>query len=258
MKLVRLIAKHRSLGRTGALRAIAAGRVAIDHQSITDTAHEVDRFAKVLLDTDVVQPGVRALYLMLHKPAGVVSATTDPEHQTVIDLIDDPDKHTLHIAGRLDRATTGLALLTNDGRWSKRITEKAFECPKTYLVETVDPINQSAIQAFADGFYFHTENITTLPAELEILDTHRARLTLREGRYHQVKRMFHRVNNRVVRLHRESIGGIRLPEDLLPGQWRPLSQKEMESFAQQTDASRPRRQPPPPANNTEMNSSPCG
>ena len=199
MKLVRLVAKHRSLGRTAALRAIAAGRVVVDRRTTSDAALDVDRFAMVLLDNEVVQPGARALYLMLHKPAGVVSATTDPEHPTVIDLIDDPDKHTLHIAGRLDRATTGLVLLTNDGRWSKRITEKAFECPKTYLVD------------------------------LEILDTHLARLTLREGRYHQVKRMFHRVNNRVVRLHRESIGLIVLPSDLEPAQWRPLRQEEIES-----------------------------
>ena len=231
MKLVRLLAKHRSLGRTRALRAIAAGRVLLNSRTTSEATLDVDRFATVLLDNEVVQPGARALYLMLHKPAGVVSATTDSEHQTVIDLIDDPDKHTLHIAGRLDRYTTGLVLLTNDGRWSKRITEKAFECPKTYLVETRDPIAPEAVETFARGFHFHTEDITTRPADLEILDTHLARLTLREGRYHQVKRMFHRVNNRVVRLHRESIGGVRLPDDLLPGQWRPLTQGEVESFA---------------------------
>lgn len=139
MKLVRLIAKHRSLGRTAALRAIAAGRAFVNGSAETDAGREIDRFAAVSLDGDSVQTGARALHLMLHKPAGVVSATTDPEHTTVIDLIHDPDKHTLHIAGRLDRSTTGLVLLTNDGRWSKRITEKTFQLPKTYLVETRDP-----------------------------------------------------------------------------------------------------------------------
>lgn len=229
MKLVRLIAKHRSLGRTAALRAIAAGRAFVNGSAETDAGREIDRFAAVSLDGDSVQTGARALHLMLHKPAGVLSATTDPEHTTVIDLIHDPDRHTLHIAGRLDRSTTGLVLLTNDGRWSKRITEKAFQLPKTYLVETRDPIPPEAVEAFARGFHFHTEDITTLPADLEILDTRLARLTLREGRYHQVKRMFHRVNNRVTRLHRERIAGIRLPSDLTPGAWRPLSPWEIES-----------------------------
>jgi 16S rRNA pseudouridine516 synthase len=140
----------------------------------------------------------------------------------VIDLIDAPDKHTLHIAGRLDRSTSGLVLLTNDGRWSKRIMAAEHKVPKVYLVETAEPIAMEAVAEFARGFYFHTEDITTLPAELVILDERRARLTLHEGRYHQVKRMFHRVNNRVTGLHRESIGPFCLPDDLKSGAWRFL------------------------------------
>jgi 16S rRNA pseudouridine516 synthase len=97
-------------------------------------------------------------------------------------------------------------------------------------VETLDPIRPEAVAAFAAGFYFHTEDLTTLPAELVILEERRARLTLYEGRYHQVKRMFHRVENRVVGLHRESIGGIRLPGDLAAGQWRALSPEERACF----------------------------
>ena len=99
--------------------------------------------------------------------------------------------------------------------------------PKVYLVETADPIAPEAVDAFARGFYFHTEDITTLPAELVILGERTARLTLHEGRYHQVKRMFHRVNNRVVSLHRESIGGIALPPDLKPRKWRMLTDQEI-------------------------------
>jgi 16S rRNA pseudouridine516 synthase len=164
---------------------------------------------------------------MLHKPTGILSATKDDQHPTVLDLIDDPDKHTLHIAGRLDRSTSGLVLLTNDGRWSKRLMAAEEKVPKVYLVETLDPIAPEAVDAFARGFYFHTEDITTLPAELVILSERTARLTLHEGRYHQVKRMFHRVSNRVVSLHRESIGGIALPPDLEPGKWRMLTDQEM-------------------------------
>ncbi|MBC8127185.1 MAG: pseudouridine synthase, partial [Gloeobacteraceae cyanobacterium ES-bin-144] len=138
-----------------------------------------------------------------------------------------PDKASLHLVGRLDRSTSGLVLLTNDGRWSKSLMSPARKVPKVYLVETCDPISPDAIEAFARGFYFHTEDLTTLPAKLEILAERKARLTLHEGRYHQVKRMFHRIGNRVTALHRESVGGIALPGDLLAGQWRNLTADEV-------------------------------
>ncbi len=227
MKLDRLIASHQSQGRQSAHRAIAARRVRVNGMIVTDGHHPVDRFTLVEIDDTVVQPPERALYLMLHKPVGILSATKDDQHPTVLDLIDDPDKHTLHIAGRLDRSTSGLVLLTNDGRWSKRLMTAEEKVPKVYLVETLDPIAPDAVAAFAAGFYFHTEDITTLPAELVILDEHRAQLTLHEGRYHQVKRMFHRVGNRVTQLHRQSIGTLALPADLPPGAWRMLTAHEV-------------------------------
>ncbi len=227
MKLDRLIAGYEAMGRQAAHLAIAARRVRVNEVCVTDGHHPVDRFMKLELDGVVIQEAARALYLMLHKPVGILSATKDDQHPTVIDLIDDPDKHTLHIAGRLDRSTSGLVLLTNDGRWSKRLMMAEEEVPKVYLVETLDPIAPDAVEAFARGFYFHTEDITTLPAGMVILDERRARLTLHEGRYHQVKRMFHRVGNRVTSLHRESIGGLALPADLPPGAWRALTAQEI-------------------------------
>ena len=227
MKLDRLIAAHQAMGRQAAHLAIAAKRVCVNGVIVTDGHHPVDRFMQVGLDDTIIQQPERALYLMLHKPTGILSATKDDQHPTVLDLIDDPDKHTLHIAGRLDRSTSGLVLLTNDGRWSKRLMAAEEKVPKVYLVETLDPIAPEAVDAFARGFYFHTEDITTLPAELVILGERTARLTLHEGRYHQVKRMFHRVNNRVVSLHRESIGGIALPPDLKPRKWRMLTDQEI-------------------------------
>ncbi len=227
MKLEDLLAKHRSMGKRGAKRCLSDGIVRVDGMPAADGRLDVDRFAAITAGEEVIQPGGRALYIMLHKPAGVVSATIDALHPTVIDLIDDPDKGTLHLAGRLDRATTGLLLLTNDGRWSKRITLPERKVAKVYLVETMELISSEAVAAFFQGFHFHTEDIFTAPAALEILDHRRARLTLYEGRYHQVKRMFHRVGNRVVSLHRESVGGIMLPGDLRPGEWRELTPAEV-------------------------------
>jgi len=227
VKLDRLIAKHDSLGRTEARRCIVTRRVKVNGRTVISHETEIDRFDRVELDAAVIQPGARRLHLMLHKPVGVVSATSDAEHATVIDLIDDPDKASLHLVGRLDRHTSGLMLLTNDGNWSKRLMAPEHHVAKVYRVETDGPIAPEAVEAFARGFYFHTENITTLPAELTILGEKLARVTLREGRYHQIKRMFHRVGNRVTALHRESIGTLTLPDDLPAGKWRPLTGEEI-------------------------------
>lgn len=227
MKLDRLLAKHDSMGRTKARALIVAGRVGVNGLPTRRIDHEVDRFTRVELDDIPLRPPERQLHLMLHKPVGVLSATSDPVHRTVIDLIDDPDRHTLHLVGRLDRNTSGLILLTNDGNWSKPLMAPETKVPKVYLVETRDPIPSSAVEAFAAGFHFHTEDLTTLPAALEILADRQARLTLHEGRYHQIKRMFHRIGNQVVNLHRESIGTIHLPPDLGPGEWRMLTEEEI-------------------------------
>jgi 16S rRNA pseudouridine516 synthase len=229
MKLDRLIAKHRQMGRTAALRAIAGRKVQVNDLVVADGHAEVDRFCTVMLDEEAVQVAERGLYLLMHKPVGWLSATKDAQHPTVLDLIDDPDKHTLHLAGRLDRNTSGLLILTNDGNWSKRLMAADFKVPKVYSVETDVPVPPEAVEAFARGFYFHTEDITTLPAKLEILGKHLARVTLHEGRYHQVKRMFHRVGCRVTALHRESVGALRLPEDLKPGEWREMMPEERQA-----------------------------
>lgn len=215
------------MGRNQARQRVVERRVTVDGVPAAQHDLEVSRFSRVELDGTVIRESERRLHLMLNKPVGILSATTDAEHRTVIDLIDDPDKSSLHLAGRLDRNTSGLLLLTNDGRWSKALMEPSRKVPKVYLVETQDPIPAEAVAAFADGFYFHTEDLTTLPADLEILSERRARLTLHEGRYHQVKRMFHRIGNRVTALHRESIGRIVLPADLETGEWRALAEQEI-------------------------------
>lgn len=229
MKLDRLIAKHRQMGRTAALRAIAGRKVQVNGLVVADGYAEVDRFSDVTLDDEPVQVAERGLYLLMHKPVGWLSATKDAQHPTVLDLIDDPDKHTLHLAGRLDRNTSGLLILTNDGNWSKRLMAADFKVPKVYRVETDVPVPPGAVEAFARGFYFHTEDITTLPVKLEILGEHLARVTLHEGRYHQVKRMFHRVGCRVTALHRGSVGMLGLPEDLKPGEWREMTPEERQA-----------------------------
>jgi len=226
MRLDRFLSKHSTHSNKTIRLKLATGAVELAGFPVADGAITVDEFSPVILDGQSLQQR-EPLYLMLHKPTGCVSATKDLQHRTVVDLLDHPRKSKLHIAGRLDFNTTGLLLLTNHGSWSKRLTLKHSGLAKVYRVTTEHPIPESAISRFADGFYFATENITTLPAKLEILTSHSARLTLVEGRYHQVKRMFGRLNNKVLALHRDSMAGIALDPALQPGEWRALTAGEI-------------------------------
>ncbi|MBK3866771.1 pseudouridine synthase [Pseudomonas stutzeri] len=227
MRLDRYLASRAQLSRQNVRRLLVEGRVRLDGEVARIGDQEIRAFDRIELDGELLQPGKTARYLMLHKPAGCVSATHDAAHRTVLDLIEQPDRHDLHIAGRLDFNTTGLMLLTNDGQWSRRLTQPASLQGKVYLVETEDPIDPACVEAFAHGMYFRFENLITLPAQLVLLGSHRARLTLHEGRYHQVKRMFGRFDNKVIRLHRESMGALVLDAALKPGCYRPLTPHEI-------------------------------
>ncbi|MBS8240934.1 pseudouridine synthase [Marinobacter lipolyticus] len=226
MKLSRILSNQNGVSRKQANRLIAAGLATVNGQVCTDAATEVDRFASVVVEGKTLQAGEPAIYLMLHKPAGYLSATEDDEHPTVMELLAPDLRPGLHIAGRLDRASTGLLILTNDGLWSRRLTEPRIKLPKIYRVSTAYPISPETAQRFAEGIWFNYEQLRTSPARLESLAATEARLTIYEGRYHQVKRMFHAVGNRVTALHREQMGAIRLDATLPPGAYRPLSRQE--------------------------------
>ncbi|WP_420234695.1 pseudouridine synthase [Pseudomonas sp. ABY48] len=202
-------------------------RVRIDGQTVNDPHAQVREFSRVEVDDQVLQAGRPARYFMLHKPPGCVSATRDPQHPTVLDWLDEPDKDDLHIAGRLDFNTTGLMLITNDGSWSRRLTQPQTKLPKVYYVETEQIITAEYADTFARGLYFAFEDLTTQPAALTLLGPRSARLSIVEGRYHQVKRMFGHFNNKVLRLHRERMGPLTLDARLEPGQYRALSLEEV-------------------------------
>ena len=186
-------------------RVLAQGRVTVDGLPERDGARLIDKFHKVRLDGQATQDNTPR-YLMLHKPPAVVCATRDSQHKTVIDLLDQPWKKQLHIVGRLDYNSTGLVLLSNDGQWSRRLSSPKTCLTKRYLVTTEEPIDSECIAAFRTGFFFPYEGITTRPAELKILGARRAEVELTEGRYHQIKRMFGRFNNKVLSIHRIAVG----------------------------------------------------
>jgi 16S rRNA pseudouridine516 synthase len=229
MRLDRFLSNLPQYSRQTARQLLVSGHVQVDGVVVCEGLYNVSQFSRIEVGNQLLQAGKPARYFMLHKPPGVVSATEHDEHRTVLDLLDEPDKAELHLAGRLDLNTSGLLLLTNDGQWSRRLTEPRSRLGKIYRVTTEQPISAEYIEVFAQGVYFAYEGLTTLPAELVILDSHSALLTLHEGRYHQVKRMFGHFQNKVIELHRLSMGAIELDPQLAPGQYRALNAAEIAS-----------------------------
>ncbi|MBE0484381.1 MAG: 16S rRNA pseudouridine(516) synthase [Bacterioplanes sp.] len=201
---------------------IAQGKVRLDDDCCRDPSRLVHRFSLITYQGRVIQ-AQSPVYIMLHKPVGVVCATRDEQHQTVLDLIDHPQKHELHIVGRLDLNSSGLVLLTNDGRWSSALTDPQHKVPKVYEVRVENPLTPDYVSDFANGMYFAYEDITTASAELTLTSTYTARVVLTEGKYHQIKRMFGRFRNPVLALHRVAIGDHVLPAQLAAGEWSVLS-----------------------------------
>lgn len=223
-RLDRFISKNSSFSISDTRLLVAQKRIILNGETAHSIQQRVTEFTNVVLDGISLQSKT-PVYLVLNKPKGFVSATKDIRHPTVMDLIQHPQKDELHIVGRLDFNTTGLMLLTNDGAWSRRISLPETKQVKTYEVTLSKPLSNEYIATFLEGIYFAYENITTQPARLEILSDYTARLSLTEGKYHQVKRMFGFFQNKVLELHRVSVGQLGL-DGLDVGQSRLLTKKE--------------------------------
>ncbi|MFT6913872.1 MAG: 16S rRNA pseudouridine516 synthase [Motiliproteus sp.] len=233
MRLDRFLALASDLSRARVRPLIMCGAVQVDGVRVRDLAFKVSSDQEVLLSGMPVAPR-GPVYLMLNKPEGVVCATTDAEHETVIDLLPEALRAGVHPAGRLDRDTTGMVLLTDDGQWSHRVTSPKHLCSKRYRVELAEPLSaaecEAAREQFSQGIMLRGETKPTLPAELIVDSSTRMQLLVTEGRYHQVKRMFAALGNKVERLHREQIGALVLDTDLEVGQYRVLSAQEIAQF----------------------------
>ncbi len=219
MRLDRLVGKWAGSGKRRTRELFEEGRVFLNGEVAEEGGFSVGKFDRVEVDGEVVQAR-RPRYVIMHKPLGVVSATIDEEHGTVIDLVDREWAAELHLAGRLDRFTSGLMILTNDSRYSESLTEPDRKVGKRYLVTLDQDIGDEVIEAFEAGMWFAKEKVTTAPARVELLSSRQCRLTIYEGKHHQVKRMFARFEMKVVGLHREAIGELELPDDLAVGEWR--------------------------------------
>jgi 16S rRNA pseudouridine516 synthase len=229
MRLDKYLCHATGLTRSNAQITIRLGQVTVDGKEVRDPSCKIGPQAHVAWrECEVAPQGHR--YYMLNKPQGVICATSDESHRTVLDLLDIDNRKGLHAAGRLDIDTTGLVLISDDGDWTHRITAPRHKCPKRYRVTLAEPLDASAVTQFAAGIELRSEEKKTQPATLEMITPTEVRLTIGEGKYHQVKRMFAAVGNHVVALHREAIGALQLDESLAPGEYRPLSEAERDLF----------------------------
>ena len=229
-RIDRYMSKKLNINRRDIKLMLAQGRIVINGDVIREIETIVEEFDHVLLDGELLQDK-KAIYIMMNKPIGVVSATKDNLHKTVIDLLPkDFLSNELHIVGRLDLNTSGLLLLTNDSRWSRKIMSPEAKVKKVYKVTLENNVTEETVTAFAKGMYFPFENITTLPAQLTILTHNVAEVVLMEGKYHQIKRMFGRFRNPVLALHRSSVGSLELDETLAAGESRALRSDEVNSI----------------------------
>lgn len=224
---------HQCLGisRSQASLLLRAGRITVNGTIVKSGSLHVNEQDVILFDDDSLQtPGENLYYYMLHKPQGYVCANADANHPSITQLFDLPLAEELHAAGRLDVDTTGLVLVTNDGQWSHRVTSPRKQCEKIYRVWLAEPISDETSKQFAEGILLRSETQPTRPAQLEIITPQEVLLTIHEGKYHQVKRMFAAVGNHVERLHREQIGALALDANLPEGDFRALTAEEISLF----------------------------
>lgn len=176
------------------------------------------------------------LYLMMNKPADVISATWDKMDQTVIDLLIEEDRHFEPFpVGRLDKDTEGLLLLTNDGKLAHQLLTPKNNIAKTYMAKVKHPIDEEDMKRFAEGIQL--EEFMTKPAVLErTVDDLIIRVTITEGKFHQVKRMVHAIDNEVLHLQRVSMGSLKLDESLALGEYRELTDEELSCLLQDIEA----------------------
>jgi 16S rRNA pseudouridine516 synthase len=230
MRLDKYIANSTGLSRSEVKRLIKAGEIAINREVAADPAIHINTLAdKVAFKGQALSESLPRYY-MLHKPKGYVCSSNDAEHPIALDLIEEDKKQKLHFAGRLDKDTTGLVLITDDGQWSHRITTPSSACSKYYSVTLEQPLAKHLPEVFEKGIQLKNEKRLTQPSQLIIKDDYHATLILQEGKYHQVKRMFAAIDNHVTELHRTQIGGVVLDPQLAQGEYRPLTSTEIASF----------------------------
>ncbi len=231
MRIDKLIANSTSWGRKEIKQFIKKGMVLCNGKVVNDAGFHVDETSdEVTLSGEKIIYS-KYVYLMLNKPDGYISATFDKHYSVVTELVPPEYAHYDPFpVGRLDIDTHGLLLLTNDGDLAHRLLSPKSHVPKTYFVRSAKPVNDSDIRTFSQGI--DLGDFTAMPAKLMPLKsgTNESLVTICEGKFHQVKRMFEAIDNEVIYLKRISMGGLVLDESLPEGECRPLTDEELQKL----------------------------
>jgi 16S rRNA pseudouridine516 synthase len=208
------------------------GQIKINDIIVKDSSKIIDTESDIVKYNNEIVEYVQYIYLMLNKPAGVVSATEDKYDETVIDLLGSVDRfYKPFPVGRLDKDTEGLLLITNDGKLAHNLLSPKKHVDKTYYVEVEEEVTQEDVKAFAAGVVLRDDEYKTMPAKLEIIESgypSKCYITIKEGKFHQVKRMFRAVDKQVIYLKRISMGPISLDHNLELGEYRHLIKEELD------------------------------
>ena len=216
--------------RTEVKKLIRQGKVTIDGVIVKCPEEKIDTQQQEVCVNGTPIAYEKFEYYMLNKPSGVVSATSDAKDKTVLDLIDSKKRKDLFPVGRLDKDTEGLLLITNDGELAHKLLSPKKHVDKIYFAKVQGVVTEADVESFAKGLDIGDGEYTK-PARLEIIisdEISEIQLTIQEGKFHQVKRMFEAVDKKVVYLKRISMGTLRLDENLALGEFRPLTQEELE------------------------------
>ena len=226
VRLDKYLADSGKATRSEARNIIKSGRISVDGCVVTRPETRIDEKSLVEMDGLTIG-GSKFIYIMMNKPAGVLSATEDSSQPTVTDLLSDDMKvRGLFPVGRLDKDTTGLLLLTNDGDFAHRVISPRSHVKKRYLAETDGTPTKEDSVRFENGITL-ADGTVCLPASLDIVGENRCIVTVVEGKYHQVKRMLASCGKPVVKLHRLSIGGLELDNQLAEASYRELKPEEL-------------------------------
>lgn len=236
-RLDKLLSSQSMMSRSDAAKRIQRGSLTVNGSVVTDPSRKIDpETDAVLLDGEPFLYK-KYIYLMMNKPAGIVSASRDPKEKTVVDLVPDSLRRPgLFPAGRLDKDTTGFVLITDDGQFAHDILSPRHHIDKTYLAETDAPIADGFITQMRDGMMLGDEQL--LPAGVERVESEKIiyKIVLREGKYHQIKRMIAHAGVTLLSLRRIQMGSLPLDEHLSPGECRELTPDELTKIACRPDA----------------------
>ncbi|QKT05339.1 pseudouridine synthase [Mycoplasma sp. OR1901] len=227
MRIEKFLSQNTSYTRSEIKNLISSKKIKVNDIIIKKSV-QISATDIVKINDVIVESKEEFIYLLLNKPAGYVCANTDLIHKTVFDLIDQKylNYKDIHTVGRLDKDTEGLLLITNDGELTHKLLAPKKHVIKTYFVKTDKEIKPELIKIFEQGFDIGEKN-NTLPAKLEIINSNECFLSINEGKFHQVKRMFLKFGLTVIYLKRISFGKLELPKDLKLGQYIKITKEQI-------------------------------